>query len=82
MPNLKAIQIHHEVKSLQALAHVSCISVIPLSPLWLWQFLYPVQNDWNNYIADETYAARLSFDEVVDNAVVVGKYLENVPEKN
>lgn len=39
-------------------------------------------NDWSNYIADETYAARLSFDEVVDNAVVVGKYLENIPENN
>ena len=39
-------------------------------------------NDWSNYTADETYAARLSFDEVVDNAVVVGKYLENIPENN
>jgi hypothetical protein len=39
-------------------------------------------NDWSNYNADETYAARLSFDEVVDNAVVVGKYLENIPENN
>ena len=33
-------------------------------------------------IANETYAARLSFDEVVDNAVAVGKYLENIAEKN
>ena len=39
-------------------------------------------NDCSNYIADETYAARLSLDEVVDNAVVVGKYLENIPENN
>ena len=39
-------------------------------------------NDWSNYTTDETYAARLSFDEVVDNAVVVGKYLENIPENN
>lgn len=38
--------------------------------------------DWGNYIADETYAARLSFEEVVDNAVVVGKYLENIPKNN
>ena len=25
---------------------------------------------------------QVSFDEVVDNAVVVGKYLENIPENN
>ena len=39
-------------------------------------------NDWSNYIAEETYTARFSFDEVVDNAVVVGKYLENIPGNN
>ena len=39
-------------------------------------------NDWSNYIADETYAAQLSFEQVVDNAVAVGKYLENIPEND
>ena len=39
-------------------------------------------NDWSNYVEDEKYAARLSFDEVVDNAVEVGNYLENIPDSN
>ena len=39
-------------------------------------------SDWRNYIEDEKYAARLSFDEVVDNAVEVGNYLKNIPESN
>ncbi len=39
-------------------------------------------NDWRNYITNETYAAKLSFDEVVDNTVAVGKYLENISESH
>ena len=39
-------------------------------------------NDWINYIAEEKYAARLSFDEVVDNAIVVGNYLNDTSYLN
>ena len=39
-----------------------------------------LSNDWSNYIADETYAARLSFDEVVDNTLEVGNYLKNISD--
>ena len=38
--------------------------------------------EWRNYIADETYAARLSFDEVVQNTIEVGSYLEKIPNIN
>ena len=39
-----------------------------------------LSNDWSNYIADETYAARLAFDEVVDNTLEVGNYLKNISD--
>ena len=39
-------------------------------------------SDWSNYIEEEKYASRLSFEEVVDNAVEVGNYLKNLPESN
>ena len=38
--------------------------------------------DWRNYTSEEKYAARLSFHEVVDNAVAVGNYLNNIPDDN
>lgn len=39
-------------------------------------------SDWSNYIEDETYAAHLSFDDVVQNALEVGNYLKNLPDSN
>ena len=39
-------------------------------------------SDWGNYIAAETYAARLTFNEVVQNAIEVGNYLKNIPDNN
>lgn len=37
-----------------------------------------LKKDWSNYTSEEKYAAHLSFDDVVDNAVVVGNYLKNM----
>lgn len=39
-------------------------------------------SDWHNYVSNETYAARLSFDDVVQNALEVGNYLKNIPESD
>lgn len=39
-------------------------------------------SDWSNYVEAETYAARLTFDEVVQNAIEVGNYLKNIPDNN
>ncbi|MBQ5560393.1 MAG: nucleotidyl transferase AbiEii/AbiGii toxin family protein [Lachnospiraceae bacterium] len=39
-------------------------------------------SDWHNYVNDETYAAHLSFDDVVQNALEVGNYLKNIPESD
>ena len=41
-----------------------------------------LKKDWSNYTSEEKYAAHLSFDDVVDNAVVVGNYLKNIPDSN
>ena len=41
-----------------------------------------LMSNWRNYVEDEKYAARLSFDEVVDNAIEVGNYLKKIPESN
>ena len=32
-------------------------------------------NDWTSYVEDETYAAHLSFNDVVQNVLEVGNYL-------
>ncbi len=39
-------------------------------------------SDWSNYITAEAYAARLTFNEVVQNAIEVGNYLKNIPDNN
>lgn len=39
-------------------------------------------SDWHNYVNDETYAAHLSFDDVVQNALEIGNYLKNIPESD
>ncbi len=36
-------------------------------------------SDWHNYVSNETYAAHLSFDDVVQNVLEVGNYLNNIP---
>lgn len=37
-----------------------------------------LRNDWNSYVAEETYAAHLSFEEVVNNVIAVGDYLKKI----
>ena len=32
-------------------------------------------NDWTSYVEDKTYAAHLSFNDVVHNIIEVGNYL-------
>lgn len=39
-------------------------------------------SDWSNYVTAETYAARLTFNEVVQNAIDVGNYLRNISNNN
>ena len=34
--------------------------------------------DWSTYIGEETYAAHLSFDDVMQNTFEVGSYLERI----
>ena len=41
-----------------------------------------LESDWHNYVSDETYAAHLSFDDVVQNTLEVGNYLKNIPESD
>ena len=39
-----------------------------------------IRSQWRAYIGGEKYAAHLSFDEVEENALTVGKYLSEVPD--